>query len=54
MSTTEFKITVEKDFSMSKAELYAKVKHWLEHNAHTCCSFGFSLKEISYLGRDDE
>lgn len=54
MKQAEFKIKVEADFSMTKAQLHEKVKHWLEHNAHTCASFGFELKEINHMSVNDD
>lgn len=54
MKNAEFKVKVKADFSMSKAQLYHKVKGWMEHHAHTASSFGFELEEVAYLGRDDE
>lgn len=54
MKKAEFKIEVEADFSMTKTQIYAKVKHWLEHNAHTSSSFGFTLKEINHINENDK
>lgn len=47
MKSARFIITVETNFAMDKPQLFKKVKNWLEHNAHTCSSFGFELKEIT-------
>lgn len=44
---TKFLITVKADFSMSKHELRTKFKHWIEHNCHTCSSFGFEIEELA-------
>lgn len=54
MKTIEFKIKVQADFSMTKAQLYKKLKDWFEHNAHTTSSFGFTLEEIGYMGKNDD
>lgn len=53
MKQQEFKIKIKPQFSMTKRQLYQKLKDWLEHNGHTSVGHGFEFDELSYLGEDE-
>jgi hypothetical protein len=53
MTQHEFVVKIEPQFAMSKAELYKKVKAWLEHNGHTAAGHGFEFVEIRHKEVDE-
>lgn len=53
MKKQEFVVKVEPHWSMTKMELYKKLKAWIEHYGHTASSYGFDFEEIRYIGEDE-
>lgn len=53
MKSYEFKVKMKMDWDGKKSEALAKLKAWMEHNAHTTSNFGFELEEVGYIMGND-